>query len=93
NAALRFKPQDAAAQGEKRKGKENKREGAASTVYVLENNQLKPITLATGITDNRYTEVLSGELKAGDQVVVEDTQLSSGANQNQAPSTFRMRMF
>ncbi|MBI3343831.1 MAG: efflux RND transporter periplasmic adaptor subunit [Gammaproteobacteria bacterium] len=93
NAALRFKPQDTAAQGERRKGKENKREGAAGTVYVLENNQLKPVNTATGITDNRYTEVLSGELKAGNQVVVEDTQLSSGANQNQLPSTFRMRMF
>lgn len=93
NAALRFKPQDAAAKGERRKSKEGKREGTAGTVYVLENNQLKPVNIATGITDNRYTEVLSGELKAGDQVIVEDTQLSSGTNPNQPPSTFRMRMF
>jgi HlyD family secretion protein len=93
NAALRFKPQDAVAKGEKRKGKDDKREGATGTVYVLENNQLRPVAVAIGITDNRSTEVLSGELKAGDQVVVEDIQLSGGANQNQAPSTFRMRMF
>lgn len=93
NAALRFKPQDAAATGEKRKGKDGKREAGTGTVYVLENNQLKPVTLAIGITDNRSTEVLSGALKAGDAVVVEDTQLSGGTNQNQAPGTFRMRMF
>lgn len=93
NPALRFKPQDAAAKGERSKIKEGKREGTAGTVHVLRNNQLKPVNIATGITDNRYTEVLSGELKAGDQVIVEDTQLSSGANPNQPPSTFRMRMF
>lgn len=93
NAALRFKPQDAAARGEKRKGRDDRREAAVGTVYVPENNQLKPVSVAIGITDNRSTEVLSGALKAGDQVVVEDTQLSGGANQGQSPGTFRMRMF
>ncbi|MDP1709069.1 MAG: efflux RND transporter periplasmic adaptor subunit [Gammaproteobacteria bacterium] len=91
NAALRFKPQDAAAKGERRKGKDDKREAGTGTVYVLENNHLKPVTLAIGITDNRSTEVLSGALKTGDQVVMEDTQLSSG--DNQGTGSFRMRMF
>lgn len=91
NAALRFKPQDVALKGEKRKGKEDKRDGAAGTVHVLENNQLKPITVATGITDNRFTEVLSRDLKAGDHVVVEDGQWSAGATQGSG--TLRMRMF
>ncbi|MDO9371403.1 MAG: efflux RND transporter periplasmic adaptor subunit [Gammaproteobacteria bacterium] len=93
NEALRFKPQDVAAKGEKRKGRDDKRAAGTGTVYVLENNQLKPATLAIGITDNRSSEMLSGALKAGDQVVVEDTQLSGGANQNQSPGTLRMRMF
>jgi HlyD family secretion protein len=41
-------------------------------VYVWREDKLHPITLKTGITDRRYTELLSTELKAGDQVVVEE---------------------
>ena len=45
-----------------------KNKGAADaartgTVYVLEKGQLKPIQITLGITDNRFTEVLGGELK------------------------------
>lgn len=91
NAALRFKPQDAAVKGEKRKARDDKRDGAAGTVYVMESNQLKPIAVATGITDNRFTEVLSGDLAAGNRVVVEDGQLAAGGAQG--TSTIRMRIF
>jgi HlyD family secretion protein len=42
-----------------------------STVYVLdESKKLKPVSIRTGITDGRYTQVLSGDLKEGDEVVV-----------------------
>lgn len=42
-----------------------------STVYVLdENKKLKPVQIRTGITDGRYTQVLSGDLKEGTAVVV-----------------------
>lgn len=42
-----------------------------STVYVLdENKKLKPVQIRTGITDGRYTQVISGDLKEGDGVVV-----------------------
>jgi HlyD family secretion protein len=104
NAALRFKPADAAEKTAKRngngrgrgqgRGKEDKQEGASGTVYVLSGNQLKPVKVKTGITDNRYTEVVGGDLKDGDQVVVEDAQASgSAATTGQPPSTLRMRMF
>lgn len=54
---------------------EGKPEGTRGQVHVLDaQGQPKPVNLRTGITDNRYTEVLSGELKPGDQVVVEDTR-------------------
>src|SRR5438132_3930522 len=33
-----------------------------------------------GITDNRYTEVVSGELEPGGQVVVEDRQAAAAAS-------------
>jgi HlyD family secretion protein len=101
NAALRFKPQDAAEKPAKRngkgrgqgKGKDEKREGPSGTVYVLAGNQLKPVKVKTGVTDNRFTEVLDDSLKDGDQVVVEDAQAAGPAVTGQPPSTLRMRMF
>jgi HlyD family secretion protein len=51
-----------------------RRGGAASkaqTVYTLDaEKKLKPVEIRTGITDGRYTHVVSGGLKAGDLVVV-----------------------
>jgi HlyD family secretion protein len=46
---------------------------AGQTVYTLAaggSGEPKPVDVRTGITDNRYTQVVSGELKAGDTVVV-----------------------
>ena len=90
NAALRFKPADAAPKNGKNR-KDERKKGAGATVYVLEKDKLKPIAIATGITDNKFTEVLSGDLKAGDAVVVEETAANPGAGST--PSTMRMRMF
>jgi HlyD family secretion protein len=43
----------------------------AQTVYVLgADSSLKPVQVKTGITDGHYTQILSGELKEGDKVVV-----------------------
>ena len=53
--------------------------------------QLKAVSVSTGITDNRFTEVKSGPLKVGDAVVVEDAQAAGG--DNRSSSRFRMRLF
>ncbi|HZV55284.1 MAG TPA: efflux RND transporter periplasmic adaptor subunit [Rhodocyclaceae bacterium] len=82
NAALRFRPIDATARADKprggaqeaRKDGKGKGEGAMGTVHVIENGQPKAIRLTVGITDNRYTEVLGGDLKEGMAVIVEDRQ-------------------
>lgn len=89
NAALRFrssevKPGQGKARGsgkpqEGSKDGRSKSRGSADaarigTVYVLENGQLKPIQITLGITDNRFTEVLGGELKEGSAVIIEDSQ-------------------
>lgn len=72
------KPQDAGKDGRSKEGR-GKDKGAAEagrpgTVYVLENGQVKPVRISVGITDNRLTEVLGGDLKEGAAVIVEDTQ-------------------
>ena len=44
------------------------------TVYILESGQPKPVRVTIGITDNRFTEVVAGDLKEGSAVIVEDLQ-------------------
>ena len=94
NAALRFKPADAKKQQNNqdvtKKRSESEKPGRfTGRVYVLKNGQLQPVTVKLGITDNRNTEIISGDLKAGDQLVTGDTQ----ATNTPASSAPRGRMF
>lgn len=98
NAALRFRPSDAGARtdkatqnsGDKPKGQARNKDNAIpmGTVYILEKGQPKAVRISVGITDNRSTEVLEGEIKAGDAVIVEDLQPSSKNNSSRG-----MRLF
>jgi HlyD family secretion protein len=79
NAALRFRPSEAAKArtgGDKPKGEGHGKGDATpmGTVYVLENGLPKAMRISVGITDNKMTEVVAGELKDGDAVIVEDRQ-------------------
>lgn len=70
-------------------GGRKKRDTASGTVHILENGELKPVSVQLGITDNRNTEVVGGDLKPGDKVVV-------GENANGAKSggsSVGMRLF
>lgn len=115
NAALRFKPADAAktaaapaaamagmsgmsgmAQGmgagadgggSGTGGRSRKKDGQNATVYVLDGKDLRPVSVQLGITDNRNTELISGEIHVGERIIT---------GQNQAggkPSSVGMRMF
>ena len=99
NTALRFKPPEAdekasgapknGANNGEAKAKGKKRDGTSGTVYVTDGKVLKPVPIQLGITDNRNTEVVGGEPKAGDKVIVgENTASSSGK-----PSSVGMRLF
>jgi HlyD family secretion protein len=92
NAALRFRPKDI--EQKKSGGKRNKKdgEGFGATVYVLANGKPEPVRIRVGISDNKLTELLAGELKAGDSVIVEDTQENAAATQG-AAGNMRLRMF
>ncbi len=71
--------------------KRAKRDAGSGTVYVLENNQLKPVKTGTGITDARFTEVAGGDLKEGDKVITGENLPNS--EPAASSSTFRMRLF
>jgi HlyD family secretion protein len=90
NATLRFKPADLPPikAGDKQK---KKRDAASGTVYVLDGEKLKPIPVTLGITDNRNTEVLGGDLKPGDKVITGENQ--TAPDTTASPNGVRMRMF
>jgi len=69
-------------------GKGKKRDGQSGTVYVLAGDQLRPVSVQLGITDNRNTEVVGGDLKEGDRVVT-----GENGSSDKKPSSVGMRMF
>ncbi|MGB8339926.1 MAG: efflux RND transporter periplasmic adaptor subunit [Burkholderiales bacterium] len=81
NAALRFKPKDINAEV-----KPQGRREAGAKVYKLVNEQLQPVTVKTGISDNTYTEITDGELKQGDKLVIHEI-----APKDDKTSSFRLR--
>ena len=72
--------------GGEKKGK--KRDSQSGTVYVLTDGEIKPVSVQIGITDNRNTEVVSGELNVGDRVVIGENTVG-----DKKPSSVGMRMF
>jgi HlyD family secretion protein len=89
NAALRFKPAEgkpgAAGQvpvpGQIKSGQE-----PAKRVYVLgSRGEAKAVSVRTGIGNDRETEIISGELKEGDEVIVEQLGLKRRTETGQAP--------
>ena len=47
-----------------------KRDSGSGTVHVLADGKLKAVLVGVGITDNRVTEITSGDLWAGDRVII-----------------------
>ena len=70
------------------KGRGKKRDGASGRVYVVEGRALKPVQVQLGITDSRNTEIVGGDLKAGDTVVVGEAPAAATK-----PSSVGMRLF
>jgi HlyD family secretion protein len=81
NAALRFRPSEQAP-GKASAGAEKKGPG----VWVLENGKPKRVGITLGISDGSYTEVVSGELKEGQHLIIEALKKSK----SQAPAGPRM---
>ncbi|MPN60664.1 hypothetical protein SDC9_208395 [bioreactor metagenome] len=104
NAALRFKPADAEQTngteappastprarngGGEGKARGKKAGGASGRVYVVEGRAIRPVSVQLGITDNRSTEIVGGELKAGDTIVVSEAPTAATK-----PSSVGMRLF
>jgi HlyD family secretion protein len=73
NGALRFRLSN-----KETKTSENKRlESKGPVVWVLQNSKPKRVSIITGISNGNYTEVVSSDLKAGDEVIVSAVETKS----------------
>ncbi len=70
NAALRYRP-PAAKDGKGDKGDEKDKD--KRTVWVLKDGTPTPVKIVTGVTDSSMTEVVSGDLSEGDEVITDAT--------------------
>jgi HlyD family secretion protein len=89
NAALRFKPAEGAPEIARAKPAEEKAQGTGGTVFLLEQKRLRVIPVRLGISDGRFTEVLSGDIKDRDSLVAGAAE----APTDQSQSTLRIRPF
>ncbi len=83
NGALRFRP------SERRPEKapaSAERKGPA--VWVLEKGTPKRVAITPGISDGNYTEVVSGEIKEGQEIIVEALTKPKGSSARSGPRMF-----
>jgi HlyD family secretion protein len=88
-AALRFRPAESAANSESAKPA-GKKKGGGAAVYKLADGKLVRVPVKPGISDQQNTEILQGDIRQGDELVVADTQASGKNSQGGAP---RGRLF
>jgi len=79
-AALKFRP----AGGIGKPGK---------NVYRSENNKAVAVPVQIGIADGKYAEIIGGDLKEGDLVILEDQSERKAEDKGQGQSSFRVRAF
>ena len=98
NAALRFKPANADIKkprvespgSAKKKDTPQPRQGVfPGKVYVLAQGGLESVNLSLGITDNRNTEIIDGEVSEGTLVIVGEALASDGAQDSSPPRRMR----
>lgn len=80
NAALRFKPSD---KGKAPSGKKGQ------TVYIVENEKPKRISVTAGTSDGNFTEIVTGEIREGQEVILE----ALGAKDSKSQAARPPRMF
>lgn len=84
NAALRYQPKDI----ESSEGSKISKSANQSVVYLLVENQSIPVSVIAGITDGNFTEIVNGEIKVGDKVIISEV-----VDKKESESKFKLRVF
>lgn len=86
NAAMRFRPSDARGkEGPKDKGREREK---GSAVWIVEGDKPKRIKVETGISDGNYTELVPGDIKEGQEIIVDSLSKTKGQQADHPPRMF-----
>ncbi|MFY9270110.1 MAG: efflux RND transporter periplasmic adaptor subunit [Candidatus Manganitrophaceae bacterium] len=89
NAALRYRPERA----ERSPGQApppKKEKGRTADIWVLKEGKEVAVQVTLGLSDGNFTEVVSGDLKSGDDVITERVQKgSAGAPTGSRPPSLR----
>lgn len=87
NAALRYQPDDVGSVRTVGRLPDGEAHNQAA-LYRLKNGERVAYTVITGITDGNHTEIVAGDLQAGDAVIVRER-----SDKKESSSRFRFRMF
>ena len=79
NAALRFSPSEKGVQTPEKKG---------PGIWILEKEQPMRIPVSTGISDGSYTELVSGEIREGQEVIIESLVKANTTTPSGPPRMF-----
>lgn len=90
NAALRFIPPENALKEKETPPKDGERKEpkpgtSRGKVYVQEGDKLRPVQVILGISDDKYSELLEGELKENDVLVTEVKKSSKSSGGAKLP--------
>jgi len=85
NAALRYSPEKTSSTANAPKSEK----ADTAKVWVLKNGRAVPVTVTLGLNDGIYTEVVSGELKPGDETIIEKVQKSGSSPSGGRPPFMR----
>lgn len=85
NAALRFRPSE---QQKKPAEQGNKKSEKGAAVWTIKNDKPERIQIKTGINDGSYTELVSGDINDGQELIVESLTKSKGQTGYSGPRMF-----
>jgi len=88
-SALRFRPESEA--NDEKIGEEKTKDKTIKKVYLLRKGRPVPIELKVGLEGDEYVEVLSGDIKENEEVIVE--QLSKKSGESTTGTTSKGPMF
>jgi HlyD family secretion protein len=86
NAALRYSPEKAL--GSDVPSKTGKKPDTVK-VWILKNGKAIPVPVTLGLSDGTYTEAVTGELKPGDEVILEKIQKNGSSQRTGRPPFMR----
>jgi HlyD family secretion protein len=73
--------------------KQDDNKPAAKIVYKRVNNEPVAITVETGISDSKYTEIISADLAENDELILEDLNQFKDKGKDNAQGNFKVKAF